>query len=150
MSLKRVGQLTRAVADAFGDLLGALPERFDHFAGALVDDVVEVAGLFVEGHFEHVGAGGKARIVLFEGRDQLVALVADDAVEGLETGVDDDCDLVEASVELGEVLGARAHQGDAGALGGVVEGATQLDHGGLELAFHRVDLDRDRLVELLG
>ena len=40
-----------------------------------------MAGLFVERHLQHVGAGGEARIVLFERGDELVALVADDAVE---------------------------------------------------------------------
>ena len=43
----------------------------------------------------------KLGIVLVERGDELVALVADDAVEGLQAGVDDHRDLVEAGVELG-------------------------------------------------
>ena len=109
-----------------------------------------MARLLVEGHFEDVGARGEAGVVLFEGGDQLVALVADHAVEGEEAGIDNRGDLVETRVELAEVLRTRAHQGNAGALGGVVEGAAEFDHRRLELALHRVDLDGDRLVELLG
>ena len=107
-------------------------ERLGHLAGALADDVVEVARLLVERHFEHVGAGGEGRVVLFERGDQVLALVADDAVERLEAGVDDDRDLVEAGVELAEVLRAGGREGDAGALDGVVELAADLDEGGLE------------------
>ena len=111
-----------------------MAERLGHLAGALADDVVEVARLLVERHFEDVGAGGKGRVVLFERGDQVLALVADDAVERLEAGVDDDRDLVEARVELAEVLRAGAREGDAGALVGVVELAADFDQRGLERA----------------
>ena len=111
MALERVGDFARPVADDFGDLLGALAERLGHFARALRHDVVEVAGLLVERHFEDVGAGGEAGIVLFERRDQLLALVADDAVQRLEAGVDDDRDLVEAGVELREGSASRRPSG---------------------------------------
>ena len=148
MAFERLRDLAAAVADGVGDLLGAGAERLGHLAGALADDVVEVARLLVERHFEDVGAGGEGRVVLFERGDQVLALVADDGVERLEAGVDDDRDLVEAGVELAEALAAGGRQGDAGALDGVLELAADFDQGGLEAQLHRVDVGRDAFVEL--
>ena len=104
MALERVRHFARTRGDDVGHLFGALAKALDHFAGALVDDLVEVARLLVEGHFEDVGARGEAGVVLFKGRNQLVALIADHAVEGEEAGIDDGGDLVETRVELAEVL----------------------------------------------
>ena len=110
-----------------------------------------MAGLLVQRHFQHVGAGFEGRGVAVEAGDQPLALVADDVLETLDAGIDDVGDLVDAPGRLHDSVSAPAPgQRLPGPVGAFVEVAADLNQRGVEPALERIDIDGDALVELFG